>query len=43
MAANLIEKLPAVLSAELAKITHHNTSPVVSLGKEKYAEDLCGK
>ncbi len=42
MAANLIEKLPAVLSAELAKITHHNTSPVVSLGKEKYAEDLCG-
>ena len=42
MTSNLKEKLPSILENALQMYTLRGTDPVLSLGKEKYAEELCG-
>ena len=40
MAGNLKENIPSVLETALQKYTNRGNDPVLSLGKEKYAEEL---
>ena len=42
MTSNLKEKLPSILETALQANTVRGNAPVLSLGKEKYAEELCG-